>query len=134
MSKRVPENVVDHVGSLKRPPDLMQTWRDWEAGKAEFEQLRAIQDHAIRDVISMQEALGLPVVTDGEFRRGGWSRGFLSAVEGFEFRVAAQRLVAERLSALKMHDHGGGTRGPERDQCRAREHGEQQGPAAELSS
>jgi 5-methyltetrahydropteroyltriglutamate--homocysteine methyltransferase len=34
----------------------------------------------------MQEALGLPVVTDGEFRRGGWSRGFLNAVEGFEFR------------------------------------------------
>src|SRR6476646_922733 len=47
MSKRVPENVVDHVGSLKRPPDLMQTWRDWEAGKADFEQLHAIQDHAI---------------------------------------------------------------------------------------
>ena len=88
MSKRVPENVVDHVGSLKRPPDLMQTWRDWEAGNAEFEQLRAIQDHAIRDVVSMQEALGLPVVTDGEFRRGGWSRGFLSAVEGFEFRAS----------------------------------------------
>ena len=88
MSTRVPENVVDHVGSLKRPPDLIQTWRDWEAGKAEFEQLRAIQDHAIRDVVGMQEALGLPVVTDGEFRRGGWSRGFLSAVEGFEFRAS----------------------------------------------
>ena len=88
MSTRVPENVVDHVGSLKRPPDLMQTWRDWEAGKAEFEQLRAIQDHEIRDVVGMQEALGLPVVTDGEFRRGGWSRGFLSAVEGFEFRAS----------------------------------------------
>jgi 5-methyltetrahydropteroyltriglutamate--homocysteine methyltransferase len=34
----------------------------------------------------MQEALGLPRVTDGEFRRGGWSRGFLSAVSGFDFR------------------------------------------------
>ena len=34
----------------------------------------------------MQEKLGLPIVTDGEFRRGGWSRGFLNAVEGFEFR------------------------------------------------
>jgi 5-methyltetrahydropteroyltriglutamate--homocysteine methyltransferase len=88
MSERVPENVVDHVGSLKRPPDLMQRWRDWEAGKAEFEQLRAVQDRAIRDVVSTQEALGLPVVTDGEFRRGGWSRGFLSAVEGFEFRAS----------------------------------------------
>jgi 5-methyltetrahydropteroyltriglutamate--homocysteine methyltransferase len=88
MPNRVPENVVDHVGSLKRPADLMQTWRDWEGGKADFEQLRAIQDRAIRDVVGMQEALGLPVVTDGEFRRGGWSRGFLGAVEGFEFRAS----------------------------------------------
>jgi 5-methyltetrahydropteroyltriglutamate--homocysteine methyltransferase len=30
----------------------------------------------------------LAIVTDGEFRRGGWSRGFLSAVEGFEFRAS----------------------------------------------
>jgi 5-methyltetrahydropteroyltriglutamate--homocysteine methyltransferase len=36
----------------------------------------------------MQEGLGLPVVTDGEFRRGGWSRGFLSAVQGFDFRAS----------------------------------------------
>jgi 5-methyltetrahydropteroyltriglutamate--homocysteine methyltransferase len=34
----------------------------------------------------MEEALGLPIVTDGEFRRAGWSRGFLDAVEGFDFR------------------------------------------------
>ena len=37
---RVPTNAVDHVGSLKRPPDLMQTWRDWEAGKVGFDVLR----------------------------------------------------------------------------------------------
>jgi 5-methyltetrahydropteroyltriglutamate--homocysteine methyltransferase len=83
---RVPTNAVDHVGSLKRPPDLVQTWRAWEDGTVALEQLRRVQDEAIRDAIVMQEKLGLPVVTDGEFRRGGWSRGFLNAVEGFEFR------------------------------------------------
>ena len=31
-SSRVPQNSVDHVGSLKRPPELVQAWRDWEAG------------------------------------------------------------------------------------------------------
>ena len=36
----------------------------------------------------MQERLGLPIVSDGEFRRGGWSRGFLNAVEGFEFQAS----------------------------------------------
>ena len=85
-TSRVPTNAVDHVGSLKRPPELVQTWRAWEDGKLPIEQLRKVQDDTIRDAVAMQEKLGLPIVTDGEFRRGGWSRGFLNAVEGFEFR------------------------------------------------
>ena len=32
-SSRVPPNAVDHVGSLKRPPELVAAWREWEAGK-----------------------------------------------------------------------------------------------------
>ena len=85
---RVPTHCVDHVGSLRRPSELMQAWRDWEAGKLPLDALREVQDRMIRDAVAMQEAIGLPVVTDGEFRRGGWSRGFLSAVEGFDFRAS----------------------------------------------
>jgi 5-methyltetrahydropteroyltriglutamate--homocysteine methyltransferase len=88
VSSRVPTNAVDHVGSLKRPAELVSAWRDWEAGKLSKDALREVQDRAIRDVIAMQEAFGLPVVTDGEFRRGGWSRGFLNAVEGFDYRAS----------------------------------------------
>jgi 5-methyltetrahydropteroyltriglutamate--homocysteine methyltransferase len=87
-SIRVPSNSVDHVGSLKRPPELVGAWREWESGKLSPEALREVQDRAICDAIAMQEALGLPIVTDGEFRRGGWSRGFLNAVEGFDFRAS----------------------------------------------
>ena len=87
-SSRVPSNCVDHVGSLKRPAELVQVWRAWEAGTRSFDELREAQDRAIRDVVAMQEEIGLPIVTDGEFRRGGWSRGFLDAVEGFEFRAS----------------------------------------------
>ena len=87
-SSRVPSNSVDHVGSLKRPPELVQIWRAWEDGKASADELGEVQDRAIREAIVTQESLGLPVVTDGEFRRGGWSRGFLNAVEGFEFRAS----------------------------------------------
>jgi 5-methyltetrahydropteroyltriglutamate--homocysteine methyltransferase len=85
-TSRVPTNAVDHVGSLKRAPELVQAWRAWEDGKLPMEQLQKVQDDTIRDAVAMQEKLGLPIVTDGEFRRGGWSRGFLNAVEGFEFR------------------------------------------------
>jgi 5-methyltetrahydropteroyltriglutamate--homocysteine methyltransferase len=77
---------VDHVGSLLRPPALMAAWREHEAGRRAAESLAAALDEAIAAVVRMQEALGLAVVTDGEFRRGGWSRGFLSAIEGFDFK------------------------------------------------
>ena len=66
----------------------MQIWRAWEDGKASADELGEVQDRAIREAIVTQESLGLPVVTDGEFRRGGWSRGFLNAVEGFEFHAS----------------------------------------------
>lgn len=76
---------VDHVGSLIRPPDLMAAWRRWEEGAQTWEELRAVQDEAIRAVVDRQQDIGLTVVTDGEFRRGGWSRGFLDAVGAFTF-------------------------------------------------
>ena len=84
-SSRTPSNAIDHVGSLKRPPELVAAWRAWETGTLAAEEIREAQDRAICDAIRMQEDLDLPIVTDGEFRRAGWSRGFLSAVEGFEF-------------------------------------------------
>jgi 5-methyltetrahydropteroyltriglutamate--homocysteine methyltransferase len=88
---RVPSNPVDHVGSLKRPAELVAAWCGWESGEIDSGKLREVQDRAIRDVIRMQEDLELPIVTDGEFRRAGWSRGFLNAVEGFDF--ASSKLV-----------------------------------------
>ena len=77
---------VEHVGSLVRPPELMKAWFDQEEGKITPAALKEVQDRAIRDVVRMQEELGLQYITDGEFRRGGWSRGFLSAVDGFTFK------------------------------------------------
>ncbi len=43
-ASRVPQNSVDHVGSLRRPPELVQAWRDWEAGKLPFAALHAVQN------------------------------------------------------------------------------------------
>lgn len=77
---------VDHVGSMVRPPELMKAWYEHEDGKISASDLRAVQDAAIRDVVALQDNLGLAYITDGEFRRGGWSRGFLAAVDGFTFK------------------------------------------------
>jgi 5-methyltetrahydropteroyltriglutamate--homocysteine methyltransferase len=50
------------------------------------DRFRAVQDECVREVVGLQEALGLPSATDGEFRRRGWSAGLIDAVEGFGLR------------------------------------------------
>lgn len=55
-------------------------------GKLPAEALRPVQDECIRELVAMEESAGLSSVTDGEFRRRGWSAGFIDAVEGFGLR------------------------------------------------
>ena len=74
---------VDHVGSLLRPESLKEAFRAHALGKLDVADLRAAQDDAIRAVIGRQERIGLPVVTDGEFRRLNWQVSF-SEVSGWD--------------------------------------------------
>jgi len=80
---------VDHVGSLVRPPALMAAWRAHEDGRLADAPFQEVLERSITEAVRMQEDIGLAWVTDGEFRRGGWSRGFLSAVDGFVFKPSA---------------------------------------------
>jgi 5-methyltetrahydropteroyltriglutamate--homocysteine methyltransferase len=73
---KTPPFRADHVGSLLRPPELLQARKDGSAD------LRRIEDDAIRDVVRQQEDLGLEGVTDGEFRRSSWHMDFLYQVGG----------------------------------------------------
>ena len=60
---------ADHVGSLLRSPELKKARQDRAAGKISAEDLRSLEDAAIRRVIAQQEAVGLQSITDGELRR-----------------------------------------------------------------
>jgi 5-methyltetrahydropteroyltriglutamate--homocysteine methyltransferase len=80
---------ADHVGSLLRPAALRQAFRRHaarEIGDAEFGKL---QDQCIRDVLAMQEQVGLKVVSDGEFRRGSYWGRFVERTDGFAIRPAS---------------------------------------------
>jgi methionine synthase II (cobalamin-independent) len=73
---------ADHVGSLLRPAELRQAFKDHSAKRIDDQQFVAVVDRCIREAVAQQEAAGLQVVTDGEFRRGSyWSR-FVERVEG----------------------------------------------------
>jgi 5-methyltetrahydropteroyltriglutamate--homocysteine methyltransferase len=76
---------TDHTGALRRPDWLNQLYAQLGEGAVNEREVRAGQEQAVRDVISRQEALGLPVVTDGEFCRiGGFQESFGGAVSGFD--------------------------------------------------
>jgi len=73
---------ADQVGSLLRPPQLAKARADHKAGRITDEDLRAVEDDAIRDVVKMQEDIGLEGITDGEFRRHDWIMDFKYALGG----------------------------------------------------
>jgi 5-methyltetrahydropteroyltriglutamate--homocysteine methyltransferase len=79
---KTPPFRADHVGSLLRPPELLQGREDLHAGRISQAELRRIEDQAIRDVVRRQEQLGLQGVTDGEFRRASWHMDFLYQIGG----------------------------------------------------
>lgn len=73
----------DQVGSLLRPPSLQESYARHEHGDIDDEALRVAQDRSIEEVVARQEALGLPVVSDGELRRLNFQDGFLGSVAGW---------------------------------------------------
>jgi 5-methyltetrahydropteroyltriglutamate--homocysteine methyltransferase len=77
---------VEHVGSFLRPERLLDAARGHKAGRIDGDRLKEIQDECVRGIVAFQESIGLPTITDGEFRRRSWSAGFIDAVEGFGLR------------------------------------------------
>src|SRR5262245_27415309 len=118
MRRSTPPFRADHVGSLLRPAALKHARDAHQRGEITAAQLRAAEDAAIRDVVKLQEDVGLQGITDGELRRGSWHMDFLYQIGGvtraqntlkvrfhnekgdIEFTPAAWR-VSERLQLTK---------------------------------
>ena len=81
-SRETPPFRADHVGSLLRPPGLLKARERRAAGEIGADELRAIEDDAIRDVVRMQRDVGLRSATDGEFRRTSWHMDFIYQLGG----------------------------------------------------
>jgi 5-methyltetrahydropteroyltriglutamate--homocysteine methyltransferase len=73
---------ADHVGSLLRPPELLDARERYQAGDIDAAELRGIEDEAIREVVRNQEEVGLRSATDGEFRRASWHMDFIYRLGG----------------------------------------------------
>jgi 5-methyltetrahydropteroyltriglutamate--homocysteine methyltransferase len=73
---------ADHVGSLLRPPALTTAREEAASGRISPTQFKAIEDRAVEDAVSLQERVGLPVVTDGEQRRLSFQGQFAESLSG----------------------------------------------------
>ena len=103
---------ADHVGSLLRPASLLRARQERRDNIIDDDQLRAVEDEAIRSVIDTQREIGLRTVTDGEFRRASWHMDFIFSLGGIgradetmavEFRNA-EGTISFTPAALRVHD------------------------------
>jgi 5-methyltetrahydropteroyltriglutamate--homocysteine methyltransferase len=102
-SRTKPPFRADHVGSLIRPDALLNARQAAEKGEIPASELTRIQQDAIRDVVRLQEEIGLQVVTDGEYNRFAWQRDFLLKFNNV--LQVASKLTVRFHSAAGTRDH-----------------------------
>ena len=95
---------ADNIGSLLRPPELLEARAAYREGKLLPEQLREIEDQSILKALDLQKAAGVEVFTDGEYRRDIFTADIIQAVDGlvpgkttvsFEWRGTGSELAKE---------------------------------------
>jgi len=75
---------ADHVGSFLRPGPVAEARARYRAGSCTAEELKAIEDDCIRELVRREEAVGLRGITDGEYRREMFHTDFLQQLHGVE--------------------------------------------------
>ena len=96
--RETPPFRADHVGSLLRPPELLKAREDFAEERVDADELRGVEDAAIRDVVALQQDVGLRSVTDGEFRRASWHMDFIYQLDGIS-KVMDETLHVEFRNA-----------------------------------
>ena len=95
---------ADVVGSFLRPARLKQAREtllgpqtpDQHLGPHDNADLRVIEDDCVREVVRMQQRVGLQSATDGEFRRRSWWLDLIMGWEGFSADRAGMSEVVWR--------------------------------------
>ncbi|WP_411842853.1 5-methyltetrahydropteroyltriglutamate--homocysteine S-methyltransferase [Salinicoccus sp. HZC-1] len=74
----------DNVGSFLRPDELKAARQAYANGSISGQELKTVEDDAIKALITKQKESGLKAVTDGEFRRSWWHLDFMWGLQGVE--------------------------------------------------
>jgi 5-methyltetrahydropteroyltriglutamate--homocysteine methyltransferase len=96
---------AEHIGSLLRPPHLLEQRGRFARGEIGQDDLTAAEDKAIRDAIALQESLGFKFVTDGEFRRRSYHSFFYAGLGKLRIDTIGG---TDAIGTEKGEGHGGG--------------------------
>src|SRR5580700_5809787 len=103
---------VDQVGGLCSPPDLRRAYDDFKRGNASEDEFDRAKDNAIRHVIAKQEAIGFPILTDGELRRRNFQESFSESVAGFDIAAQDKSMEGVTLQPLARAEQNFAAPGP----------------------
>jgi 5-methyltetrahydropteroyltriglutamate--homocysteine methyltransferase len=84
MQRTKPPFRADEVGSLLRSGAIKEARAKREQGAISAEALKAVEDQEIEKIVRKQEAVGLKLATDGEYRRSWWHLDFFWGLTGCE--------------------------------------------------
>jgi 5-methyltetrahydropteroyltriglutamate--homocysteine methyltransferase len=76
LSQLKPPFRAEHIGSLLRPKALLDRRAKFARGEIDQAALTKAEDDAIKEVLTLQERVGLKFATDGEFRRRSYHSFF----------------------------------------------------------
>lgn len=72
------------IGSLLRPPHLVEARQLLEHGELGGGDFKRVEDQAVVDAIHLQEGAGIDVITDGEQRRYAFYGHLIESFDGFD--------------------------------------------------
>ena len=86
MKRSVDRILTTHVGSLIRPPQLLELTPPPARATRRRRPLAAGLRDATADVVRRQAQAGMDIVNDGEYGKSSWANYVLDRMTGFEFR------------------------------------------------
>ncbi len=100
MQRTIPPFRYDFIGSFLRPQYLKDARARFSAGAISAEELWAVEDRAIEELVAKQQDAGYHGITDGEFRRSTWHLDFMWAFDGVGHRPTNTGLPFHDEAAL----------------------------------
>ncbi len=102
MRENVDRILTTHVGSLIRPPKLVEFWRAIEDGKPYDDgAFEACLAEAIGEVVRQQADAGIDIVSDGEFAKGvNWAFYIFKRLSGIAVRAATAEEMADPMASM----------------------------------